>query len=347
MTISRKTFLIIVMTTVALVGLLFIVTWTLLHRSFLTLEREAVTQTVEQIKNTVNSEYENLAMTAVNWAAWDDTYIFVDDLNDTYVDENMSVDVFDPLRIDTVMYLNTANEVVYGRSFDYKTRQAGVLSEALRAYVTTENPFSGKEQDETIKGIILLPQGPLMIATSPIVKTDLSGPTRGLVVMGRFLNADEEHYLSEIIGRSVTVMPYDQNSAELESLEPGVITTNAISNKTIVGYELITDIKGNPAAVLKTYMPRDFYARGLRSIFYFMGYTALAGLVYALIMLVLLNRIIISRLMVLRAYLKRIGENGFGSEKLNITGNDEITDLAKAAESTLAKLDRCQRKNGE
>jgi PAS domain S-box-containing protein len=73
------------------------------------------------------------------------------------------------------------------------------------------------------------------------------------------------------------------------------VLVQPIDNQTIAGYAMLTDIYGHPALILRTDMPRHIYAQGRTAIAYFMGMTLALGLLVGYVLLVLLEKTVLTK----------------------------------------------------
>src|SRR5206468_5054238 len=58
-------------------------------------------------------------------------------------------------------------------------------------------------------GVILLPEGPLLVAARPILTSDGNGPSRGTLIMGRYLNSALIAQLGERTHVDLSVQRFD------------------------------------------------------------------------------------------------------------------------------------------
>ena len=60
-------------------------------------------------------------------------------------------------------------------------------------------------ENNFINGIILLPEGPLLVAITPIINSAREGPVRGALMMGRFLDTIELNRFAKITDLSLAM----------------------------------------------------------------------------------------------------------------------------------------------
>ncbi|MCP4640428.1 MAG: histidine kinase, partial [bacterium] len=70
--------------------------------SFESLERENAAQDIRRCLGALKQEVRHLDIIADDWAAWDDTYIYMEDRNGTYIESNMTPDTFIDTRFNLI-----------------------------------------------------------------------------------------------------------------------------------------------------------------------------------------------------------------------------------------------------
>jgi signal transduction histidine kinase len=111
-----------------------------------------------------------------------------------------------------------------------------------------------------------------------------------------------------------------------------------LSADAVAGYTLLKDIFGNPILILRVDMPRDIYQQGQTTISYFIIFLLIAGLIFGGAMLLLLERIILSRLAALNAEVTSIRTSTNLSQRISVSGKDELSSLAQAINAMLESL---------
>jgi HAMP domain-containing protein len=110
------------------------------------------------------------------------------------------------------------------------------------------------------------------------------------------------------------------------------------SDKVVSGYTLINDVYGNPALILRVDDLREAFIQAKTSISY-LGWTLLSiGIVSGLVTMLVLEKMVITRLTSLNSSVMKIGSQGTASSRVETNGNDEIFALATSLNSMLDSL---------
>ncbi len=350
MSLYRRTLLIIGAIFIGSLAVAYALSQTVLMDGFARVEENRATLNVERSLSVLSDRLAFLDATAIDWAAWDDTYTFIQDGNKGYIDTNLGETTFTHLELNLMLFINSADQIVFGKAFDLQSDRELPLPLGLQEHLYANAPLlRHSTTDSSVTGIVLLPDGPMLVASRPILTSEDKGPIQGSLIMGRYLDTAEIERLAQIVKLPVTIsqvndpqMPADFQKAGLSLSEkmPTVVAT--LNADTIAGYSLVNDIYGKPAVILKVDMPRDIYAQGQTTVGHFLILFLVAGLASGVIALVFLDRLILSRLAHLSHGARTIGKSGDLSARVPVTGKDELSGLANNINEMLARLEQAQ-----
>ena len=210
MTLRRKTLLIIAGTFYGVIILLFFISRNILLGSYAELEEQSTHRDIERVLASYSYELANLETTTADWSAWDDTYTFIADRNEDYIRSNLTDSTFTELGLHLILYIDSAKDIVFGKAFDLENEEPVPLPPGIPKYLT-EHDFLVTHQDTEsgYTGTIVLPEGPMIISSQPILTSEDAGPIRGTLLMGRYLDAAKVKELAEITLLSITLHEYN------------------------------------------------------------------------------------------------------------------------------------------
>jgi sensor domain CHASE-containing protein/nitrogen-specific signal transduction histidine kinase len=355
-TIRVKTLLIITITLLGLVVILYLPLRVILLGSYLSLEQQDARYNMERAVNALTDDIAALDQNANDYATWDDTYRFIQDRNPEYIAINYVEQTFLTNRLNLVLIVDPNGQVIFGRAFDLLNSTDTPLPERLRSLSTSDlllrQPIAGNK----ISGLLQLAAGPMLISARPIVHSDNTGPIRGVLIMGRYLNAEETRRISTSTQLSLGFyrfddpQPPDDVRLSLASLTPtAAMREQPLSEQTIAAYTLLNDIYGAPSLIARVEMPRNIYAQGKTSLLYFILALLATGLVFGTVMLVLIERAVLSRLTGLGVDVRQISISGDLGARVAVAGGDEVAQLADTINRMLSAFERMQadRKHAE
>ena len=367
MKLRKKTLLIIGAALIGLIVAMYVSASLLLVHDFNHLENQYVRQDLVRALNALNDDLDSLDIIAQDQAKWDDTYHFIDSQNAQYVLSNLVDTTFADLRLNLFVLINPKGEIIFSKGFDLQRRQQIAIPNSLCSYLTLNSPLlaSLKQPNLTsraIQGIIVLPESPLMVVARPILTSTASGPSRGVLILGRYLNQTEIERLADITQLSLTLEPLIQTSAndgfllfpQTQPYQEDIIVSQAIrleslNAETQIASVPLADLYGQPQLVLQVQVNRPIYKQGQTTLAYFTLFLILVGLFFGAITLLLLEKLVLSRLTDLNTTVNEIGETGNLALRIDVPGKDELSSLAEAINQMLQALAdaQCQGQESE
>ena len=351
MSVRIKSLLVIGLTLLGLVGILYVSSRAILLDSYARLEERDTHQNIERALNAIADDLSTLNRTANDYAAWDDTYNFAADRNEEYLTANYSLSTFTNIRVSLLLITNTSGQILFSKSVDLETEQETTLPKRWQAEVLADDRLlrSGNDKN-SLSGLILFPEGPLLIAVQPILQNASQGTPRGSLIMGRALDDHEIKRLSDTTRLALSLyrvddpqLPTELQTARAALTEPVSALVRPLDESTVAGYAILKDIYDQPALILRLTLDREVYRQGQSSLSYFMLSLLIVGFVFGVVALLLLERIVLARLASLSADVTHIGEAGDFSGRVTAAGRDELSHLAKSINDMLAALERLKR----
>lgn len=345
MTLRKKTLSLISIALLSLITVLYITSATLLMRGFERVEVQNTRENVQRVVDAYTDKLTKLSSMNEDWAAWDSTYRFIADRNSTYIQENLINTALQRINLDLIAYINNDRQLVFGSFAEKNQQHSAILPESLQDYLTNNDILL--QQHEQQGGIILLPQGPLLISRRDILTSQGTGPRRGTLIVGRYLNieqlAKQTHFEITLYHYDSGQMPADfQLAHQALAISPSPFV-RSLNEDEIAGYTLLNDIDGKPALLLRVQMPRDIYKQGKASVRYIGSLLFAVGLVFSAVTLLLLERLVLSRLARLSNGVSKIGASGNLSARVIVSGKDELSRLANNINLMLRQLHNSQK----
>ncbi|HSD85487.1 MAG TPA: CHASE4 domain-containing protein, partial [Anaerolineae bacterium] len=315
MSLRWKALLLTALTLVSLVLILALVSATLWLDSATHLEQRDLQQNLTRVTTALSGELADLDRFVGDWAGWDDTYAFVVDRNQTYIDSNLADGTFLNDRFSVVLYVDIMGQVVYSKTFDLAQEKVIATSAQWNKYLPglTNHPST----DSAISSVIALDNKAVLVVARPILTSDYLGPIRGTLIMGRDFTDDLLHHLEQVTGLELAMrspndpqLPADfqqayqalastENVGHATTLSPTY--TRPLDEYTIAGYILVQDVRGEPVLLLRAATARTTYWNAQAAISTLLIYLLLLGLVFGTLTLLLIDRLLLRRLSRLEA----------------------------------------------
>ncbi|SMC38134.1 HD domain-containing phosphohydrolase [Sporomusa malonica] len=347
MPIREKSIIIIGLTLCLLLFSIFFTADKILVNGYYQLEKSDTERNVKRAVKAVENEIDSLDNFVKDWAQWDESYDFIESRSQEYIDANLVDLTFISQRINFIMYTDLAGRIIYARAFDWDRREEIQLTEEMAAKLAAVKPIANRTPVLGInKGVLNLPEGQLLIAAGAISNSKGTASARGVLLVGRYVTYVEKEIISERVQ-----LPLDFASWDGSELTPDFISAqsylsyrdevyvNPVDENYMAGYTVLSDVYGQPALMLRVLVHRDISHQGQQILNYFVVMLLIAGLVFGVAMLVLLERNVLSRLAKLSGIVEKIAKSKDLSIRLPVAGRDELTELATNINNMLGSLD--------
>mgnify|MGYP001062044775 CR=1 FL=1 len=350
MTIRSKVLLIILITFSILSIISYAISQYFVLKNSDIIENKNIESDILHLLTILEDEIAQMDAILEDWAAWDDTYQFIVDRNQYYIDSNLVDVTFTNLGIDVMLFLDNADRVVFAKRVDRTSGEEVSIPPQWSVLWEADTPLVGHaDPTARVNGIVMLPEGPLLVASQPIVTSAGEGPIRGTLIIGRRLDAAEIARLAHKARLFLRVFPYNAETMPADVTraraawrnQEGVVVIPRGEN-LISGYTVLHDIFGDPALIIAIDAPRELRAQarlGLRTLALSVFGTGIGML---LITLMLLEGAVIRRLLRLERAIRWIAGQGGAASRVPDNGNDELSSLARGVNTMLAALAQAQ-----
>lgn len=269
MTLRRRTLIIIGTTLAGLNFVLYGIAATLLLDNALQAEDQDAQQVMKGAFGVFAQNLEQFNDRFSDWAVWDDNYRFVQDGNPEFIRSNLSDTPLQNLRVNLMVLMQSTGEIRFGTGFDIANRQKVPIPATIQKHlVSNDRLVQHQPFDGNISGILMLPEGPMMISSRPILTSEAKGPIAGTMIVGRYLNAAELQRLSRLTRLPLSIQPIKPGqvppgfqSHTMQDEDQPQIKVQRVDEQTIAGYVLINDIYGKPALLLRAETRAQSFAR--------------------------------------------------------------------------------------
>ena len=298
-----------------------------------------------QVGSSLNGESALLLSTTQDWGWWDETASFAAGNNSRYLEDDANLANLATLRVNLFLVLDSAGKPVYGRHLSPDFQQDGPLSEdVLRTVLNTSPLVYHTAADPGTSGILLTPEGPMIVASTPILPSDRNGPVRGTLVLGRYIASGPLQRISAETGYAVHLIWQDQPGAvpdQYAVLERGLLENPLLlvpDNQTMItGYRAVPDLAGKNMVVGIT-MQRDIYRAGLANIYAYLLLLLLWAVMTGAIVVIVMDLTVLQRIDLLTSRVRALPDNREDSPAPVLGGNDELAVLEQSILASRAGL---------
>jgi len=344
MNLRRKTVLTMTVTPIIMILVMYVGAQFILLDNYVALEKQRAEVNVKRGLSALSNVLSKLDSTVNDWASWDDTYTFIQDTNEDYVESNLVDDTFVNLELNIIIFINSTGDIIYGKAFNLTTMQEAPLSQELLNLLSV-NDFLWRHLDteSNLTGIVSLQEAPLLMASKPILTSQKEGPIQGALIMGRYLDSEEIEKLTETVYLPLIVTPFDERDTKIDfqalyssSFFGDVpIFTRPLNADFMAGYALIEDVYGNISFMLRVDTSQDYYKQGLASVTFFILALTSSSIILGILTVLLVERGVLSRIDRLVIGVKNMGKSKNLSERLSWNSKDELSLLAETIDGMM------------
>ena len=324
-----------------------------IYPNYLALEQALARKDLTRCLTALESIINNLEIFSDDWAAWDDTYEFVQDGNPEYIKSNLVKETFLDNDLNLISYYDLKGNRVWGKAMDIGTAKpvnispfdlSGLpITHPLLKHVQTGSGASG------VSGIWLTNKGPMLVSSQPIITSENRGPAVGVLIMGKlWCPSLQERLLSQTLVNHTLLQLNDAAMTDADSLAMARInaSTPVVLQETahaLKVYTLISDINGIPALLLRVTVPRDVTAEGLAGIRYGAAADILVSIIFLLVLLGVLKVTVIGPIVSLTRHAVTIRDTNDLTLAYNSTRKDEIGVLSREFDRLVARQHSIQK----
>ena len=346
MTVRRKSFLVVLIGVLAIIGIVFVLAGTVLQRRTAGQERAEIKQGLRRGLAVLRQEQDRLEALAGDYACWDDTCAYVASPNDAYIAENWSADALARLHLDLVIIADSLGKCVFSACRDNAARADRELPARLRDLAPGSPLLNHPDEASKHSGILQTEYGPLLLISLPVRKSNCVGPTCGTLIVGQILGPALLRQMAESTGVNLDLfslddadLPASMRTAQT-ALEAGSVELQAVEAEHITAYTLLSDVLGQPSLVARVSGPRSLTQQSQADLRFFLLLFAVGGSLVGLLLIASLDATVLWPLVRLGTFLRTVQPGQKPSTRFPVKGNDEIAALAASANAMLDVIEQ-------
>ncbi len=340
LTVRRRTALVVAIVTTLALGLLLAFDRLVLVSGFQQFEDSEVRSDVSRVIRAIDAECRRVDVLLSDWAQWDDSYEFMRTRSRTFVNSNLSPNILADLDLAAMVFIDLDGNIVEARVAHPDGSPGPIpelgtgtgmtrLPDILRLIGTPEHPG----------GVVRTELGPpLMVVARPIVRSDGTGPARGMLIFARWLDAERVASYTEVLGTPI------EFRAPLDA-PPGLVGRSAGDDAVLavrdggdpVGYGVVRDIAGQPAIVIRTTQERPVADLAERTTLTLVGALIALGVASAGALLFALQVTLLRPMHRLQREMAMI-DGGPTDARVSVIGSDEVAEMARDVNRMLDRL---------
>jgi PAS domain S-box-containing protein/putative nucleotidyltransferase with HDIG domain len=265
------------------------------HISFRSIEADNARRMLQNGRDVITQEVQSIGRTTQDYSNWDYTYEYVQTRDPAYIDQNFHLEGLKNLKINLVIIAGVDGQVIFSKCVDFVGYEARTVDFDAPALLKQYPQFvtDMKPEGEGRQGLVVLGQRLFLVNAHPILTSQFMGPSRGTLILGRFLDTAEDGDLSKSAHMTILTNslenPLDSDELQLanyaltgdgslpkHSLRPAACAIchtipHAAAGQSVApasfvypvktgllgAYTLLSDLHHRPVAILAVQVPRD------------------------------------------------------------------------------------------
>jgi PAS domain S-box-containing protein len=345
-TLRKKTGLLVGATLFSLIGALFVLSRVVLLGRFASLQEQDARESGQRAIDALAAETARLASLTQDYATWDETYGFLAKPDARFARTGLvpaAEEAVVSVQIEALF--DASGGLVFSRAIDPATGKDEPLTPDAQRILTDPRLLTGPAKTG-VQGLLLVEDAVALVATRPVLRTDSTGPSRGTLLMGRFVDAHEVGELSRYARAGLAVYRFDaaqlpedvRRAREALQRAPGPIVTRPAPDDGTASFAELPDVHGAPALIVRALPPRSLLKQGKETVLYLFGALVAVCLVFVAVVFYAIERAVLSRVSRLSASVEGIAKSVDPAARVSLPGEDELSRLADDVNEMLDAL---------
>jgi|GEM_PF-3041724 len=191
-----------------IMAVIYLVTVGFVFNATKQIEQQSMIDNINRVAAAIDMKVTNLQTTAGDYGAWDDTYQFVQDKNQKYIDANFGSDSFVNLKVNIVAVFDEDQKLIYARAYDWQNdKEVELPKDFLDVIHEDSDLLTFKDTLDKHANFLRFQNNLMLVATTPILTSKVEGPIKGTVLMASSFDDAYFKRLSAAISVNVIAMP--------------------------------------------------------------------------------------------------------------------------------------------
>lgn len=316
-----------------------------LRPSFERLERAEAMTDVERCRDAINQEVAHLSTLCNDWACWDDSYRFVQDGNQDFIDDTLTGDVLDVANLELLMYCDLEGNVVWKESKQSDSAADAIFAQLPSNLSDPDHFLLQSRSSMTEKsGVLLVENSPLLIVSRPILTSAAEGPATGTLIMARLLDDDSIAVLQEQTHVKFAALSPTSINDTLDGTEQSALQEHdqpllrIVDTDTLEAFASLPYLNSDSSLILEAFVPRRISREGNAALTFAMLTFLAASLVTYFVAQVSIRHIVLRPLRELTAHAVSTASTHDWSARINTARSDELGRLSDEFDHMVSAL---------
>lgn len=341
MSLRSRTVSILLVSLIVVMGILYGVLHHYIFAAFAEVERLHFNKLGTQVARTVESRQLYYDAFVRDWAIWNDSYQFVADQNNEFIESNMDQETLESINTLCMVFFDRDFNVIYRYSAAEDNQLVTTIIKNVQAKQTLLKKTDLKAHSSfylCIKEI----KNPFLAAMHPILPTDRSQQANGYLLMGTLVNNEFSQQVSHQAGYDFDLVKVcEQHCSDSKPVGNHNINvvTRLLDDEYAEMYLMVHDIQDHCSFKLVTTVYRETNVH-LNAVFQLtLVMIIVVGLLGILLVEKILNRLVIAPISSQIHQFNSISDSGDLTQRIDECGSGELLLLNQTSNKLLNKID--------
>jgi sensor domain CHASE-containing protein len=313
--------------------------------NFQKLENDNTKENTERFVEALNASVDNLSVKLSDWAQWDDTYAFVQDKNEDYVNSNLKKEALSLLHINFVVINDEDGNIIFKKAVGRSGEEFPFPTELEKYFVASGLFLEGAgDSVRDHKGLINSSDNLIAIASKSVTSSDGISQRKGNIAFGFLIDESVINQLADTTHLKLSFAPFLRPEFDdgFDIARKNISSENSIfveetnDPNAISGFALVNDVFGKPAVIFRAEMHRNIFSYGKEVELLFNKIIAFIGVVFVLIVFLLFEFLVLRPIFRLIEGVKKVGRGESADNKVVFSGKDEFSQLGREINKTIS-----------
>lgn len=297
-------------------------------------QEQRIKKNYEVMEYIINEEEKNLQSLLVDWGQWDNTYKFISNPTEEYIESNLQEDTLENLKVKSIIYLDNDKNIIH---YKENNIQEGISKVFVDKLLENNKNFEKTTAQKT--GLLSWLGKFYMVGILDVTSSDKQAKSNGYLIMIREIDDKLLNYIEKVTSVNVKFKEAQaekfKQSDNIEYIDSdnGIIVYDKDASET---NKVVKDINGNNTiamTTINTNYNEENITHFFRSfIFQFLGLMA----VIIAFNTYIINKYILKRVFTLTNFMDKVAETKDTTLTIKMSGKDEISKLADSTNKMLS-----------
>lgn len=336
MSIKYKTLLMGITSVIAVIVVTIIIFYSSYFGYINRNHEQRILRNYEVIEYIISEEENNLKSLLVDWGQWDDTYRFINEPTEEYIQSNLLEGTLKNIDLKSIIYLDNNKNIIYYKENDI---EPGTSNAFVKKLLENNKNFEKSTAQRT--GLISLIGKVYMVGLLDVTSSDKHEESNGYLIMIREVDEKLLNYMEKVTAVNVEFKDAQsekfKNSNEIQYInsDQGIIEYNKLNFEA---YKTIKDINGSNSINMTTIAS----AQNEENTSYFLKNFIFKFLELMAVIIIsstfMINKYILKRIFKLTSFMEKVSLTKDTALTINMSGNDEIAKLANVTNRMLGEI---------